>query len=129
MTFKASMFLQGFIGVFTGSVFLIAPQLVLDFVALAYDNSSVILMRLLSLFIIILCSILLFIRTVQDVLIQKHVLLTNMIGNFAIALFCLWATLQEGLTFEGGSVLTLFMLGNVLSHAPVYWNLWEKGNA
>lgn len=123
MTFKYSMTLQGILGIFFGFLFLLLPELILDFITPDYNSTSMVLFRTLGLFIIILCFVLLFIRSITSIPIQKKVLLVNMIGDFCIMLLLLWATIEELLSHTGGWLLTLFMLSNALSYVPVYWKL------
>lgn len=127
MNFKASMTLQGLIGMGCGVVFLLVPELVLDFLTMDYSPIAVLLFRILSLFVIILCGVLFALRPVESIPIQRKVLLANMIGDFCIAGLLLWATMEELLTNTGGWVFTLFMLGNALSYLPAYFGLKRKG--
>ena len=127
MNFKASMTLQGLLGIGCGLVFLLVPELVLDFIAMDYTPLAVLLFRVLSLFVIILCAVLFFLRQLETRTLQKKVLLVNMLGDFLIAGLLLWATMEELLTHTGGWILSLFMLVNALSYVPVYWGLRGKG--
>lgn len=127
MNFKASMTLQGLLGIGCGLVFLLVPELVLDFIAMDYTLLAVLLFRVLSLFVIILCAVLFFLRQLETRTLQKKVLLVNMLGDFLIAGLLLWATMEELLTHTGGWILSLFMLVNALSYVPVYWGLRGKG--
>lgn len=117
------MTLQGILGIFSGFLFLLLPELILDFIAPAYNSTSVVLFRILGFFIIILCSVLFFIRSITSIPVQKKVLLANMIGDFCITALLLQATMEELLSHTGGWFLTLFMLSNALSYVPVYWKL------
>lgn len=127
MNFKASMTLQGLIGIGCGLVFLWVPEWVLDFLAMDYSPLAVLLLRVLSLFVIILCAVLFFLRQLETVALQKKVLLVNMLGDFLLALVLLWGTMEELLTNTGGWIVSLFMLVNALSYIPVYWGLRGKG--
>lgn len=117
------MTLQGILGIFSGFLFLLLPKFILDFIILDYNSITILLFRILGLFIIILCLVLFFIRSIASIPIQKKVLLANMIGDFCISTLLLIATVEELLTYTGGWLLTLFMLCNALSYVPVYWRL------
>ena len=126
MTYYTSMTIQGIIGVLAGCLFLCIPEWILEFVTMDYNAVAVLLSRVLGLFIIILCLVLFFIRSISSIAIQRKVLLVNMLGDFCITMLLLWATVEELLTSMGGGLLTLFMLGNALSYVPVYWGLRKE---
>lgn len=99
------MTLQGIFGIVAGFLFLLLTEPILDFVALDYNNTSVLVLRILGFFIIILCFVLFFIRSIASIPIQKKVLLANMLGDFCISTLLLIATVEELLTYKDTAIL------------------------
>lgn len=124
MTYYRAMLLQGLLGLSAGAFLFAFPEAVLIVMTTAYTVTAIIVLRLLAIFIVILCAVLLVIRGITDRKVQQQVLLINMVFDGGTALFVAVLTVQGHLLVPGGWLLASFMLGNALSYVPAYRAGW-----
>ncbi|MCP4437977.1 MAG: hypothetical protein GY810_03455 [Aureispira sp.] len=125
MDFRTTMLIQGVQGVTIAIVLLAIPQLFLEFLAteLPVSTLSVQILRLLALFLAVLCLSLAAIRNIQDKDAQKAVLLANMGIDFIAFIYLAIITYMGNLQATGGYVLAVLMLVNALNYIPCYRGL------
>lgn len=130
MDFRTTMIIQAVQGVSIAIILLAIPQLFLEFLAteLPVNTLSIQLLRLLALFLAVLCLSLAAIRNIKDKAAQKAVLLTNMGIDFIAFVYLATITYMGNLQAMGGYILAVLMLVNSLNYIPCYRGLNKENH-
>lgn len=130
MNFKQTVSIQAYQGLLGAVIIFIFPAFFLQH--LSIDSTAGLLanqlFRLTAVFIAIVCLTLLAIRNIQDINIQRRVMLVNMSLDFFGALFLAYAAYTNTLDLLAGLVLSLLLLMSSLGYVPALLSVAPKSH-
>lgn len=128
MNFKKIILSQGIQGLIMSIFVFISPEFVLGYLSPngVVDTLSVQMLRVTSLFIIVLCLTLISVRDLKEKHIQKQVLISNMSIDLIFFIFLVFATYSNYLSTIGGYIFAGVFLMNAMSYLPAYTNLQKS---